>query len=731
MSVGVPKLDLTGVTVGSPEKKKRDFGELSDLGDGDGDDEENESLIDEEEKEEKETPSKVEEEDWTRDPIARLLERHKEEPEMLPTISSLDLSRRGIDSLPDKIWVFTGLRSLNLSNNNLVQVESERMSDILVNLKSLDLSYNLIHDLRTLLPLGKLEHLQSISLEGNPLPLVKNRIGMLQFMLFSYDQDGKEKETCVPVKIKFSSQYSRDRFSVNSPTKKFDKKPGTYLRPASRKENVRQEQPQEEADVHFPEARKSSVVVDRVLNTARKTSYAETFFKSGSGAQSQRGRTASFEEERSDSRTKKRSKSLTARPRASSVHSKKQKDALKEKIPKAFAKDEAEVGDSDLIVNLDVKAITSRPVTRREMEHPKPLDIGQILAPGSKDEEKSVLDVILGQQKCPTPHQSSLFRMLGFLNGEVITISEVEAAMEEKRIQDLVGACHAPVNDRVVFEEMSGIDEEDAKTEEIQADPFFDDEKDASERHGLVFDEEETRLLSTLVTQLPSLPPSGSVSARWRTSRDLETGRMSDMGDVSLTDMTYSEFRELHLEKGSKTSRASGPLSFHTLIKKEHERNRSEMDALLTSRKVSYRPLQRVGKDDVVNLPLDDVTTMLEYWELDERVKGQMKMDRSSDIMLRKMMAAREDQKKREDAMKRVKCHRKRLHLIRQGRLLAARELREGEEKEMSERKKREAEISTGSSRSSSMRTNRLHRPKQGEKVKLGEHTFLYSIDEM
>jgi hypothetical protein len=59
-----------------------------------------------------------------------------------------------------------------------------------------------------------------------------------------------------------------------------------------------------------------------------------------------------------------------------------------------------------------------------------------------------------------------------------------------------------------------------------------------------------------------------------RTARDLETGRMSDTGDVSLTDMTYKEFRDLHLEKGPKMSHDSGPLSFHTLIKKEHERNR-------------------------------------------------------------------------------------------------------------------------------------------------------------
>ncbi len=90
-------------------------------------------------------------------------------------ITRLDLSEMNLLCIPDEMRFFTGLRTLLLQKNSIMEIPS--FFGELINLRDLSLSYNRIKYLPT--EIGGLIHLNYLLLEGNKIGLLPEQIGEL------------------------------------------------------------------------------------------------------------------------------------------------------------------------------------------------------------------------------------------------------------------------------------------------------------------------------------------------------------------------------------------------------------------------------------------------------------------------------------------------------------------------------------------------------------------------
>ncbi|KAF0737264.1 hypothetical protein Ae201684_006439 [Aphanomyces euteiches] len=92
----------------------------------------------------------------------------------------LVLSRMKLEKVPRSIEYLTRLVELDLSHNRLVRFPGRWLAQLFPHLGALSLACNELQCLQDILDLSKLSRLHTLNVEGNPLPLVSNRIYLLE-----------------------------------------------------------------------------------------------------------------------------------------------------------------------------------------------------------------------------------------------------------------------------------------------------------------------------------------------------------------------------------------------------------------------------------------------------------------------------------------------------------------------------------------------------------------------
>jgi Leucine-rich repeat (LRR) protein len=105
-------------------------------------------------------------------------------PILVPEMEHINLSFNQLPNIPDDIASFKKLRILVLSHNSIRTFNTIYLVESCPLLEKIDLSYNRINNIRQFLELGHLQRLEEVDFRMNPIPILENRIAIIQALLF-------------------------------------------------------------------------------------------------------------------------------------------------------------------------------------------------------------------------------------------------------------------------------------------------------------------------------------------------------------------------------------------------------------------------------------------------------------------------------------------------------------------------------------------------------------------
>lgn len=106
-------------------------------------------------------------------------------PDILSRLVCLNLSHCNLERVPSFLRACSSLQELNLSSNRLTRIPASFFTSSMPFLKILDLSDNYLSNMSDIVGLNVLQDLEILSLHGNPLPGITNRVELLRLLLFT------------------------------------------------------------------------------------------------------------------------------------------------------------------------------------------------------------------------------------------------------------------------------------------------------------------------------------------------------------------------------------------------------------------------------------------------------------------------------------------------------------------------------------------------------------------